>query len=143
MAYFPTVARMLQIKLSNPGMVPTELFNKNMMAADKGLPELLVTVALGNGFILTGMLWGAFMAKLIDRQVRAAAFYVSVCAVLTFFGVIHSAIPDGNMYLPWHLGDMMRQVPYQFTIGYLALAVMLLGLSFSKEVKEGHAPEHY
>jgi AGZA family xanthine/uracil permease-like MFS transporter len=143
MAYFPTVARMLQIKLSNPGMVPTELFNKNLVAADKGLPELLVIVALGNGFILTGMLWGAFMAKLIDRHIRAAAFYIGVCAVLTFFGVIHSAIPDGNMYLPWKLGDMMRQVPYQFTIGYLALAVMLLGLSFSKEVKEGHAPEHY
>ncbi|OGR37569.1 MAG: hypothetical protein A2X29_00710 [Elusimicrobia bacterium GWA2_64_40] len=143
MAYFPTVARMLQIKLSNPGMVPTELFNKNLAAADKGLPELLVTVALGNGFILTGMLWGAFMAKLIDRQVRAAAFYVAVCGVFTFFGMIHSAIPDGNMYLPWQLGDMARQVPYQFTIGYLALAALLLALSFSKEVKEGQAPEHY
>jgi AGZA family xanthine/uracil permease-like MFS transporter len=143
MAYFPTVARLLQIKFSNPALVPTEIFNKMLVAVDKGLPELQVVVALGNGFILTGMLWGAFMAKLIDRKVRAAAFYLTVCAVLTFFGIIHSAIPDGNMYFPWDLANPGRQVPYQFALGYLALAALLLALSFSKEVSEGHAPEHY
>jgi AGZA family xanthine/uracil permease-like MFS transporter len=143
LAYFPTVSRLLQIKLSNPALVPTEIFNKMLVAVDKGLPELQIIVAIGNGFILTGMLWGAFMAKLIDRQVRAAAFYLAVCAVLTFFGIIHSAIPDGNMYLPWTLPYPANQVPYQFSLGYLALAALLLALSFSKEVKEGHAPEHY
>ena len=143
MAYFPTVARMLQIKLSNPGMVPMDIFNKQMVAVDKGLPELLVTVALGNGFILTGMLWGAFMAKMIDRQIRMAAVYILICAVFTFFGMIHSAIPDGNMYLPWLLPYPGNQVPYQFTAGYVALALLLFALSFSKESKEGHAPEHY
>ncbi|MEI7527574.1 MAG: hypothetical protein WCK76_01415 [Elusimicrobiota bacterium] len=143
MAYFPTVARMLQIKLSNPGMVPTEIFAKQLIAVDKGLPELQIIVALGNGFILTGMLWGAFMAKLIDRQIRTAAVYVLACAVLTFFGIIHSAIPDGNMYLPWTLAYPGNQVPYQFTAGYLALAALLFAFSFSRESKEGHAPEHY
>jgi len=142
-AYFPTVARLLQIKMSNPAYVPTEIFNKQLVSVEKGLPELLVTVALGNGFILTAMLWGAFMAKLIDRQVRVAAFYVSVCAVLTFFGIIHSAIPDGNMYFPWTLAYPANQIPYQFTAGYLVLAALFLALSFSKESKEGHAAEHY
>lgn len=143
MSFFPTVARLLQIKLSNPGMVPVEIFQKQLVAVDKGLPELQIIVALGNGFILTGMLWGAFMAKLIDRQVRAAAFYLGVCALLTFFGIIHSAIPDGNMYFPWTLAYPANQIPFQFTAGYLALAALLLALSFSKEVREGHAPEHY
>jgi AGZA family xanthine/uracil permease-like MFS transporter len=143
LAFFPTVARLLQIKLSNPAMVPVEIFNKMLVAVDKGLPELQVIVALGNGFILTGMLWGAFMAKLIDREVRAAAFYLGVCALLTFFGIIHSAIPDGNMYFPWTLAYPANQIPFQFTAGYLALAALLLALSFSKEVHEGRAPEHY
>ena len=146
LAYFPTVARLLQIKLSNPDMVPMDVFAKQLVTYGnngKTLPELLVIVAMGNGFILTGMLWGAFMAKLIDRQVRTAAAYVLACAVLTFFGIIHSAIPDGNMYFPWTLGDIARQVPYQFTAGYVVLAVLLFALSFSKESKEGHAPEHY
>jgi len=146
MAYFPTVARLLQIKLSNPEMVPMDVFSKQLVTFGnngKTLPELLVIVALGNGFILTGMLWGAFMAKLIDRQVRTAAVYVLCCAALTFFGIIHSAIPDGNMYFPWLLGDVARQVPYQFTAGYVVLALLLFALSFSKESREGHAPEHY
>jgi len=136
LAYFPTVARLLQIKLSNIAMVPVEIFARQLALVDKALPELQVIVALGNGFILTGMLWGAFMAKLIDRQVRAAAAYVLVCAALTFFGIIHSAIPDGNMYLPWALAYPANQVPYQFTSGYLALAALLFALSFSKEAKE-------
>ncbi|MCX5791689.1 MAG: hypothetical protein NTY45_05635, partial [Elusimicrobia bacterium] len=106
-------------------------------------PELQVIVALGNGFILTGMLWGAFVAKMIDRQLRVAAAYVLACAALTFFGIIHSAIPDGNMYLPWTLAYPGNQVPYQFTAGYVVLAALLFALSFSKESKEGHAPEHY
>ncbi|OGR70137.1 MAG: hypothetical protein A2179_06355 [Elusimicrobia bacterium GWC2_63_65] len=143
LAYFPTLARLVTIKLSNTALVATESFNKMLVAVDKGLPELQVIVALGNGFILTGMLWGAFVAKLIDRQVRAAAVYLLVCALLTFFGMIHSAAPDGNMYLPWTLAYPANQVPYQFTLGYLALAALFLALSFSKEVKEGHAPEHY
>ena len=143
LAMFPTVARLLQIKLSNAAMVPTEIFNKMLMTVDKGLPELQVIVALGNGFIVTGMLWGAFMAKLIDREVRAAAFYLVCCAALTFFGIIHSAIPDGNMYFPWLLSYPANQVPYQFTAGYLVLAALLVALSFSKEAKEGRAPEHY
>src|SRR5206468_3590834 len=82
-------------------------------------PDLLVTVALGNGFILTSMLWGAFVAKLIDRRLKTASFYLLLCAAFTFFGIIHSAIPEGNMYLPWLLPDSARRIPYQFTAGYV------------------------
>ncbi|MFA6028466.1 MAG: hypothetical protein WC969_01300 [Elusimicrobiota bacterium] len=135
-AYFPTVARLLQIKLSNPEFVPMERFAALMTTPGKGLPEMLVTVALGNGFILTAMLWGAFIAKLIDRELKAASAYLSICAVLTFFGIIHSAVPDGNMYLPWTLTGVAQQVPYQFTAGYVALAVMFFALSYTKESRE-------
>lgn len=140
-AYFPTVARLLQIKYST--FIPADVMGKNMVSVEKALPETLVTVALGNGFILTGMLWGAFIAKMIDRQLRAAAFYVLTCALLTFFGIIHSAIPDGNMYLPWSLPYPANQIPFQFTAGYLALAILLAGLSFSKESKETFASHHF
>jgi AGZA family xanthine/uracil permease-like MFS transporter len=139
-AYFPTVARLLQIKLSNPDFVPAANFAAMMAAKGKGLPELLITVALGNGFILTAMLWGAFIAKLIDRELKTASIYLWICAVFTFFGIIHSAIPDGNMYLPWNLEGMARQIPYQFTSAYVALAVLMFLLSFTKGIKEA-APE--
>ncbi|MEW6509897.1 MAG: hypothetical protein AB1428_02940 [Bacteroidota bacterium] len=135
-AFFPTVARLLAIKFGNPELVPPENFSKLMEAGGKGLPELLVTVALGNGFIVTGMLWGAFLAKLIDRNLRSAALYLTILAVFTFFGVIHSASPDGLMYLPWTLIGLARQIPFQFAGAYLLFAAMVYMFSFTSQGKE-------
>jgi AGZA family xanthine/uracil permease-like MFS transporter len=101
------------------------------------LPEVLTTVAVGNGFILTAMLWGAFLAELIDRRLRRSALYLGICAGLTFFGIIHSALPEGGMYLPWRLSEpLARTVAYQFSLGYLAFAGLLLWLSFTKGGRE-------
>jgi adenine/guanine/hypoxanthine permease len=128
----PTIARLLTIKLSNPELVPPERFQAMLAAPGKALPELQVIVALGNGFILTAMLWGAIVVKLIDRQVRSAAGYAFICALFTFFGLIHSALPDGNMYLPWNLPEAFRRIPCEFTIAYAAVAVMFAALSARK-----------
>jgi AGZA family xanthine/uracil permease-like MFS transporter len=135
-AFFPTLARLLAIKLGNPDFVPPENFARLMEAPGRALPELLVTVALGNGFIVTAMLWGGFLAVLIDRRVRAAAAYLLILALLAFFGVIHSASPDGLMYLPWTLAGLARQIPYQFAAAYGALALLLLALSFTPQSKQ-------
>jgi AGZA family xanthine/uracil permease-like MFS transporter len=109
------------------------------MQSGKQIPELLVIVALGNGFILTAMLWGAFIAKLIDKQLRAASIFLVITAFFTFFGIIHSAIPEGSMYFPWQLPPQLAIVPYQFTAAYLLLAVMFIAFSFSREaVEEKH-----
>jgi len=134
-AYFPTVARLLAIKLST--FLPHESFIALLAAPGKELPEVLVTLALGNGFIVTAMLWGAFLAELIDRRLRLASLYLAILAVLTFFGVIHSASPDSTMYLPWNLPDgLARAIPYQFATAYLVLAVGVLLLSLTRASKE-------
>ncbi len=135
--YFPSIARLLQIKLGDPVLVPLDRFRALVATPGKELPELLVTVALGNGFILTAMLWGAFLAEMIDRRLKRCALYLMVLSVFTFFGVIHSATREGTMYLPWTLADpLARTVPYQFALGYLALAGLMLLLSLSKESRE-------
>ena len=141
-AYFPTLARLLQIKMSNPSVVPMKNFAELMVEKGRALPDMLVTVALGNGFILTGMLWGAFMAELIDRRLKRAAIYLWILAGFTFVGIVHSAIPDGSMYWPWTLPFPANQVPYQFAAGYAVLAVMILALSFTKESKEPGSAHH-
>ena len=138
LAFFPTLGALVQIKLSNPAFVAPERFQQLLTAPGRELPELAVTVALGNGFVLTAMLWGALLAKLIDRQLKAASGYSLLCAGLTFFGLIHSAVPEGNMYLPWSLAEATRRIPYQFTAGYLALALLFLALSFTRA---GHEAE--
>jgi AGZA family xanthine/uracil permease-like MFS transporter len=141
-AYFPTVARLLAIKLST--FLPAAVFAGLLAKTGKELPELLVTVALGNGFILTAMLWGAFLAEMIDRKLRLAALYLGILAVFTFFGVVHSASVDGTMYLPWHLTGLERAVPYQFGLAYTVFAALLLLLSFTKTGQEpaGGGPSH-
>ncbi|MBI5647492.1 MAG: hypothetical protein HY962_11225 [Ignavibacteriae bacterium] len=134
-AFFPTVARLLAIKLGNPEYVDPARFAALLTGAGKALPELLVIVALGNGFIVTAMLWGAFLAELIDKRLKHAAAYLTVLAVLSFFGVVHSALPDGAMYLPWTLDGFAARVPQQFGLAYLVFAAMTLLLSFTRGAK--------
>jgi AGZA family xanthine/uracil permease-like MFS transporter len=135
-SFFPIVARLLQIKLSDTTYVSAAHFTELLNKTGRTLPELLVIVALGNGFILTAMLWGAFIAILIDKKLKLASAYLILIAVFTFFGIIHSAIPDGNMYLPWNLSDTLRLIPYQFTAAYVILAAVTFSLSFIKKDKD-------
>jgi AGZA family xanthine/uracil permease-like MFS transporter len=140
-AFFPTVARLLAIKYGTPDIVPAERFSALLTARGAELPEVLVTVALGNGFILTAMLWGAFVAEMIDRRMRRSAAYLGILALLTFFGVVHSAVPEGRMYLPWTLPEgLTRTVAYQFALGYVVLAALVLLLSLSRESGEDPPP---
>jgi AGZA family xanthine/uracil permease-like MFS transporter len=82
------------------------------------------------------MLWGGFLAELIDRRLWIAATYLLIMAGLTFFGVIHSASPDGVMYLPWTLPPMAQKIPYQFALAYVVLACTLLLLGLTREAGE-------
>ena len=82
------------------------------------------------------MLWGGFLAELIDRRLMISAIYLLIMAALTFFGVIHSASPDGVMYLPWTLPPAAQKIPYQFALAYAVLAGMLLLLAVSRESRE-------
>jgi adenine/guanine/hypoxanthine permease len=135
-AFFPVIARLLSIRLGNPDIVPPENLQRLLLVPGKSLPETLVTFALGNGFILTAMLWGGFLAKLIDRRFKVAAVFLVIMAILTFFGVIHSATVDGGMYLPWTLENIPQKIPYQFSLAYTVLAVLLLLLSLTRESRE-------
>jgi adenine/guanine/hypoxanthine permease len=135
-AFLPTVARLIGIRLGNPDIVSPENFQRLLEAPGKSLPETLVTIALGNGFILTAMLWGGFLAELIDRRLIVSAVYLLIMAALTFFGIIHSASPDGVMYLPGTLGPVAQKIPYQFALAYAVLAAIFLLLASTTESRE-------
>lgn len=128
-SFFPAIARMLAIKLGDPGVVPPEKFTELMNTAHHGLPELAVVVALGNGFIITSMIWAGFVVEMVERRLRVATAWLLGGAALSFFGIIHSALPSGGMYLPWRLTGMAQTVAWQFTGAYLALAVVMAAFS--------------
>ena len=128
-SFFPAIARLVAIKLGDPSIVPPEQFASLMTASEKGLPNLAVLVALGNGFIITAMVWAGFLAALVDRRLRNAVLFLLAGGVLTAFGIIHSAHPDGSAYLPWNLTGLSREVAAGFCAGYFALAFALAMLS--------------
>jgi AGZA family xanthine/uracil permease-like MFS transporter len=85
---------------------------------------------LSNGFILTGLLWGSMLAFLIDHRARLAALCAAICAILSLFGVIHSVMPTGELYLPWQCAS---RVNFMLATAYFALAGILLTLTGKEE----------
>jgi AGZA family xanthine/uracil permease-like MFS transporter len=115
-AFLPTVANLVIIILGQ--------FLAAASVTLDHLPQRLQTLhetltLLSNGFILTAMLWGAIVAHLIDRRPRMAAVYALICAVLSLFGLIHSVLPNGGIYL---VGATASRLPYWVAGGYTLLA---------------------
>jgi AGZA family xanthine/uracil permease-like MFS transporter len=46
--------------------------------------------ALSQGAIITGLLWGAIIAMLIDLDFKKAATFSGTTAVLTLIGIVHA-----------------------------------------------------
>jgi AGZA family xanthine/uracil permease-like MFS transporter len=96
-------------------------------------------VLLAHGFILTAMLWGAALAFLIDRRIGAAAAVLGIAAVLALFGLIHSVLPTGGIYLPWRPVLLGSHTPYRWAAAYAMLAVMVLALSRTRAYADSAA----
>ncbi len=131
-AFLPAIAYLMVIKLGNPGIVPPDRFAALFADASHGLPELAVIVMLGNGFIITSMIWATTLAALIDAKPLRAAATLLVGAALTAFGVIHSVQPQGGLYLPWTLEGLQMTLMLQFMGAYVALAVVFALLAMMK-----------
>jgi len=56
---------------------------------------------LGNGFILTAVLWGSALVFIIERRLTHAAAVWATASAATLFGVIHSPHPSGAVFWPW------------------------------------------
>lgn len=118
--------------------------------------EYVLLGALGQGFILTAMIWGACVAFVLDGRIWQAAVSLGVAAVFSFFGLIHSVMPNGDLYWPFQLADisarMLKEtgvglheralhIPFEFTAAYLLIAVSLPLMYFLKPRGSGQAEE--
>ncbi|MBI3634835.1 MAG: MFS transporter [Candidatus Rokubacteria bacterium] len=66
---------------------------------------------LGNGFILTAVLWAWALAALLDRRFEVTAAILAVASVLTLVGLIHSPLPGGAVFWPTQLTAMGGRGP--------------------------------
>jgi AGZA family xanthine/uracil permease-like MFS transporter len=132
-AILPTLAYLMVILFKTPGVgTPT------------GDAALLVQTlrCLGNGFIVTSLLWAAALAAMLDGDLRRSAAYFAVAGVCAFFGVIHSPLGDEQIGLPNQILELRKavdlldpsavqfQTPIHWTVAYGLAAALLLALSF-------------
>jgi AGZA family xanthine/uracil permease-like MFS transporter len=131
-AIFPSVCQLLLITLdkANPVLTGSAL-NPHRVAEAARIPLAFaenfgVFIILAHGFILTAMLWGAALAFMIDRQIVRSAAVLAICGVLSLFGIMHSVLPTGGIYLPWSAALEGSRAPWHWAAAYLAFAVMVV-----------------
>ncbi len=141
-----------RIQYELPGAQSAELSRQVAMLIPPFVSaEYPVFLALGQGFILTAMIWGACVAFLIDRQIWRAALAMVSGAVCAFFGLIHSVFASGDLYLPWTLVEFARSkgvvlaersllIPYEFALAYLGLAAVIPAMYFFGPAKNDRRP---
>ena len=98
LALIPALANLVTIQLgtvmNSAGIVVSQL-------SEESRRNLLALAMLGNGFIVTSMLWMSWMIWVIDGRLGRAALAAVFAACLTLCGVIHSPFANGRLFLPW------------------------------------------
>jgi AGZA family xanthine/uracil permease-like MFS transporter len=111
----------------------------NALSHMNGEVALAGLLSLGQGGLLTSMLWGAVMALVIERQFVRASAWMACAAALSVFGVIHawrltSAGIEGN--IGWNTAPA-------FVFSYLAGAGFLLVCAWWAQVTGQSAQDTY
>jgi AGZA family xanthine/uracil permease-like MFS transporter len=97
-SFLPVIAALLLIQLN--GMLSNLGKGASELAGDARATYQTLLV-LGNGFILSALLWGSAVAFIIDRRLRLAAALFASASLATLFGLIHSPLQSGALFLPW------------------------------------------
>ena len=120
MAFLPPIAYLVLIQV-NAALAGAGASAGHLAGEAAATYQALVILA--NGFIISSLLWGAAVAKIIDHAWGAAARFFLVAAGAALFGVIHSPFPDGRLFLPWAVESAE---PLGLAAAYLVMACILL-----------------
>jgi len=133
-AMFPSIAQLILIILDKASpLLTTSALEPHRVAEALKIPlgfaeNFGVFVVLAHGFILTAMLWGAALAFLIDRRIAATSVTLLVAGGLSLFGLIHSVLPTGGIYVPWSDALLGSRMPYHWATAYAAVALLVTAL---------------
>ena len=122
MACFPAIAKLITIMLKKLQAVPVN-------------EDLFLTInVLAGGFIMTSLIWASATARIIDRRFASAGIFFLAGAAMSMFGLMHSPLPDDQMFLPHQLFDSnvmdfkQSSIAIQFICTYLLAAGLMFGL---------------
>jgi len=81
---------------------------------------------LGNGFILTAVLWGSAVVFIVERRLAALVAVFAICSLATLVGLVHSPLPSGAVLWPWTAGAPLAvAAPLSGAYGVLAGLALL------------------
>lgn len=116
--------------------IPLDMALAGRPPAPFAVPAVQALRCLANGFIVTSLLWGAALARIIDGRLVSAAGYVLTAALASIFGVIHSPLQPAVIDWPWRVWQQLPadvailcQSPYHWALAYALGAALLLVLS--------------
>ncbi|MFO0843192.1 MAG: hypothetical protein U0797_12480 [Gemmataceae bacterium] len=150
-AILPALAYLILIVLKN-------VYGPAVPARPEAVLTLQTLRCLANGFIISGLLWAAGLARILDGRLRSAAGYFAVAGLCALVGVIHSPLADERLGLPTDVlasvevpfrAAVTYQTPYHWAAAYGLMALALVGLSRGRpateetesgRMGEGHTP---
>jgi AGZA family xanthine/uracil permease-like MFS transporter len=95
---------------------------------------LTAVAMLGNGFIVTAMLWSAWLIFVIDHRLRVAAAIAAATAALTLVGLMHSPYADARLFVPWEEG--VPSLVFALATGYALVALLCAALSLRTKERD-------
>jgi AGZA family xanthine/uracil permease-like MFS transporter len=98
LAFVPVAAAVVLIQL---GGILGALGRSTAELAGEAAATYRALLVLGNGFILTAVLWGSALVFIIEQRLAAAAAVFAVCSLATLCGLVHSPLPSGAVFWPW------------------------------------------
>jgi AGZA family xanthine/uracil permease-like MFS transporter len=122
LALVPAIAYLVNLELASV-MGEAHIGTATLSAAlQASLTSLLM---LGNGFVITSMVWVALLVWIIDRRFLACLVLCLAAALMTVVGLMHSPYPDARLFWP---GAATPSVVFALATGYLLLGVLCLAL---------------
>jgi AGZA family xanthine/uracil permease-like MFS transporter len=129
LTFVPIVATVVLIEL---GSILAALGKSPADLIGEGSATYRALTTLGNGFVLTALLWGSALVFIIERRRLATALVFAVASLATVFGLIHSPLPGGAVFWPWTAGAPVGAIlPLAGAYGALA-ALTLLGAACTR-----------
>lgn len=114
--FIPVVAALVTIQAG--GLLVGVGKTANDLSGEAATSFLTLTV-LGNGFILTSLLWSSAVVFIVERRFGLAGVAFAVASAASLCGLIHSPLPSGALFWPW---DPPSSVSAQLAGGYGAAA---------------------
>lgn len=124
-ALLPALAKLIVIKITDPQIIAGSAFEKLAFMEHSVISEKLAMIMIGNGFIISGLLWGTVLYLMIEHRWLKATMFSLILAFLSYFGVIHSIFLSGVAYLPWNLAPQLIHYPTLISEGYLVLGGLM------------------